>query len=87
MRAEQLDRAAAVLGEALLDLLRLLVRVDVQQEIVLGRVAADLLEPVGRAGTNRVGGEAHGDPSGPKLLDLSEVLGHGALPEAGEPPT
>ena len=31
---EQLDRSAAVLGEALLDLLRLLVGVDVQREVV-----------------------------------------------------
>ena len=81
---EQLDRSAAVLGEALLDLLRLLVGMDVQRKIVLRRVAADLLEPVGRAGPNRVGCDADGDPGGPQLLDLLEILGHGGLSEAGE---
>ena len=34
-RVEQLDRAQAVLGEALLDLARLLVGVDVQRQLVL----------------------------------------------------
>ena len=54
---EQLDRAAAVLGEALLDLARLLVGVDVQRQPLGGGVAADLLEPVARAGADGVGGE------------------------------
>ncbi len=81
---EQLDRSAAVLGEALLDLLRLLVGMGVQRKVVLHRIASDLLEPVGRAGPNRVGCETDGDPSGPQLLDLLEILGHGGLSEAGE---
>ena len=37
---EQLDRPHTVLGEALLDLARLLVGVDVQRQLVLGGVAA-----------------------------------------------
>ena len=59
---EQLDRAAAVLREALLDLLRLLVRVDVEREPFGGRVGADLLEPVGGARAHGVGGDADADP-------------------------
>ena len=55
---EELDRPAAVLGEALLDLARLLAGVDVQRQLLGGRVPPDLLEPVGRAGANRVGGDA-----------------------------
>ena len=55
--SEELDRTAAVLGEALLDLLRLLVGVDVQRQFVLAGVPADLLEPVGRARTHGVGGK------------------------------
>ena len=39
---EQLDRPQAVLGEALVDLARLLVGVHVQRQVVLGGVAAEL---------------------------------------------
>src|SRR5262249_60512605 len=42
---EQLDRAEPVLGQALLDLARLLVRVHVQRQRVLRRICAHLLEP------------------------------------------
>ncbi len=81
-RVEQLDRPQTVLGEALLDLARLLVGVDVQRQPLLGRVAAELLEPAARAGADGVGGEADADPPGTQLLDLVEVRGYGVLPEA-----
>ena len=58
---EQLDRPDAVLGEALLDLARLLVGVDVERQPSAPGVAADLLEPVGRAGADGVGGDADAD--------------------------
>ena len=72
---EQLDRAAAVLGEALLDLPRLLVRMDVQRQTFGLRVAADLLEPVPRAGAHGVGGEADADAVGSQRFQLGEILG------------
>ena len=71
---EQLDRPAPVLGEALLDLFRLLVGVDVQREAVLGSVAADLLEPVGRARAYGVGCEPDCDPVAAQLLDLARGI-------------
>ena len=71
---EQLDGAASMLGEALLDLARLLVRVHVQWKPVLVAVAADLLEPVEWARAHGVGGEPDPDPSIAKLLDLAQVL-------------
>ena len=52
---EQLDRAAAVLGDALLDLPRLLVGVDVERESLGLGVARDRLEPVRRARAHGVG--------------------------------
>jgi len=55
---EPLDGPDSVLGEALLDLARLLVGVHVQRQRVLVRIAAELLEPVARARTNGVGGDA-----------------------------
>ena len=66
---EELDRANAVLGEALLDLARLLVGVDVQRQLVLRRVAAELLEPVPRTGANGVGGNADADARVAQLLE------------------
>ena len=51
---------------------------------LVGRVAADLLEPLARAGADGVGGEADGGPPG-EPLDLVEVLGDGRLAEAVEP--
>ena len=54
---EELDRPEAVLGEALLDLARLLVGVDVEDEALALGVGADLLEPLARAGADGVGGE------------------------------
>ena len=72
---QQLDRPAAVLGQALLDLARLLARVDVQRETLGGRVASELLEPVARAGADGVGGEADSDAVLPQRLQLPEILG------------
>ena len=72
---EQLDRPAAVLGEALLDLARLLVGVDVQRQALRRRVAAELLEPVARAGADGVGGDADTDPVGAERLELPEIVG------------
>ena len=76
---------SAVLGEALLDLARLLVGVDVQRQLVLGGVAAELLEPVARTGADGVGGDADADPVGSQLLELAQVRGHRLLPEALDP--
>ncbi len=81
---EQLDRAQAVLGEALLDLARLLVGVDVEHEPFPCRVAADLLEPVARAGADGVGGDADRETRAPEPFDLGEVRGHGRLSHALE---
>ena len=52
---EQLDGPQAVLGQALLDLARLLVCVDVEDEALACAVGADLLEPLARAGADGVG--------------------------------
>ena len=84
-RVEQLDRAQTVLGEALLDLARLLVGVDVQRQLVLRGVAAELLEPVARARADGVGGDADPDPVGAQLLELARYVGHRLLAEALEP--
>ena len=72
---QQLDRAAAVLGQALLDLARLLVGVDVERQRLVRRVAPELLEPVARAGANGVGGEPDPDSFVAQRLELAEVLG------------
>ena len=81
---QQLDRAAAVLGEALLDLLRLLVGMDVERELVLARVPPDLLEPVGGARADGVGGDPDAQPGIPEPLDLLEEFRDRLLAEAGE---
>ena len=60
---QELDRADAVLGEAFLDLLGLLVRVDMQHEALALGVAADLFEPFGGARPDGVGGEADRAPA------------------------
>jgi len=80
---EQLDRTQTVLLQALVDLARLLVGVHMERQIVLARIGADLLEPIGWTGTNRVGGDADARATS-QLLDLREVFLHGALTEAGE---
>ena len=84
-RVEQLDRPHTVLGEALLDLSRLLVGVDVQRQLVLGGVASELLEPVTGTCADGVGGDADPDPAVPQLLELAEILGHRLLAEAVDP--
>ena len=83
--AEKLDRPAAVLREALLDLPRLLVGVDVERQLLARRVAADLLEPGARAGAHGVGGDPDRDPGRAERLDLREVGGDGRLAHAVEP--
>ena len=82
---EQLDRAYTVLGHALFDLARLLVGVHVQDDLVLGRIAADLLEPVRRARADGVGGQPDGEPAVAQLLDPAEVIRRRALAKAVEP--
>src|SRR5205823_2759785 len=71
---EQLDRAQAVLGQALLDLARLLVGVDVQRQALGSRVASELLEPVARARAHGVGGEADAHACLTNGFELCEVL-------------
>src|SRR5439155_25015546 len=79
---EKLDRAEAVLGQALLDLAGLLVCVDVERQSVLVGIPAELLEPLARAGTHGVGGEADPDARVAELLEPAEILRHRVLPEA-----
>ena len=81
---EELDRPHAVLGDALLDLARLFVRVDVQRQTVLVGVAAELDEPVARARTNGVGRDPDADAGVAELFEPAQVLGHRALPEASD---
>ena len=85
-RVEQLDRPHTVLGEALLDLARLLVGVDVQRQVVLDGVASELLEPVTGTCADGVGGDTDPDPGGAQLLELPEIRGHRLLAEAVDPP-
>ena len=58
---EQLDRAAPMLGQAFLDLPRLLVGVNVEDEALAIGIARDLLEPCARTGTDGVGSETDHD--------------------------
>ena len=85
-RVEQLDRAQPVLGEALLDLARLLVGVDVQRQLVLGGVAPELLEPVARAGADGVGGDADADPGAPQRLELARYAATDSWRKRSSPP-
>ena len=71
-----------MLGEALLDLARLLVGVHVQRQPLRRGVAAELLEPVARARAHGVGGDADARAARPQRLELAEVVGDGLLPEA-----
>ena len=84
---EQLDRALAVLCEALLDLARLLAGVDMQDEPLGGCVAAELDEPVARARADGVGGEPDGDTAPAEPLDLLEIRRDRRLSHALEPAT
>jgi len=74
-----------VLGDALLDLARLLVRVDVEDETAPFRIPADGLEPAAGTGADGVGGEADRDAALAEPLDLAEVVGRRRLAEAVEP--
>src|SRR5688500_14921982 len=80
--AEELDRPHAVLGEALVHLARLLVRMDVEDETIPFRIAPDLLEPVGRAGAYRVGGKPDPHAVGAQRFDLAQVVRHRRLAQA-----
>src|SRR2546423_8468458 len=82
---EQLDRSQAVLGKAFLDLARLLVGVDVQRQVVLGGVTAELLEPVAWTGADGVGSDADADPIGSQLFALTQGRSHRLLPGALHP--
>jgi CDP-diacylglycerol--glycerol-3-phosphate 3-phosphatidyltransferase len=82
---EQLDRPAPVLGEALLDLLRLFVGVHVEGQPLGGGVAADLLQPASLTGADRVGGKADRNSGAAQLLELAQVVGDRGLPHALEP--
>src|SRR5919109_113072 len=79
---QQLDGADAVLGEALLELARLLVGVDVEDETFGVRVPGDRLEPVGRAGTHGVGGDADAEALRAEPRDVVEVVVDACVPEA-----
>jgi hypothetical protein len=76
---EQLDGTPAMLREAFLDLPGLLVGVDVEHEVLGVGVAAELHEPVSRAGAHGVGGNPHRDSTPAQLLELLEVRGHRRL--------
>jgi CDP-diacylglycerol---glycerol-3-phosphate 3-phosphatidyltransferase len=82
---EELDRAYPVLGQALLDLPRLLVGVYVEDEAFAIGVCADPLEPVRRAGTDGVGGDSDSHAPFRELRDLLEVGGDRSLAEAVDP--
>src|SRR5262249_16329841 len=71
-----------MLGEALLDLSRLLVGVDVQRQLVLGGIAPELLEPLAGTCTNGVGGDADANPDLLQPVELAQVCRHRLLSEA-----
>ena len=68
-----------MLLQALLDLARLLVGVDVERQPLTLGIAPDLLEPVARAGAHGVGGDSDRDTRVSERLDLREVRGDGRL--------
>jgi len=63
---------------------RLLVGVDVEREALAVAVRADLLEPVGRARADGVGGEPDGGALARERLDLAEVVRGRGLAKALE---
>ena len=81
---EQLDRPQPVLGEAFVDLPRLLVGMHVQRQLVLVRIGAELFEPAAGARADGMGGEADADADRAQLLHLPQVVGRRGLPEAVE---
>ena len=82
---EELDRADAVLREALLDLAWLLVCVDVERQRLARGIAPELLEPVAGAGTNGVGGDADREPLGSQPLEVVDVGRDRGLPHPLDP--
>ena len=76
---KELDGATVVLLEALLDLSRLLVGVNVEWQSLTRRVSSDLLQPRTGARADGVGGDADRNPRLPKRLDLREVRSDGRL--------
>src|ERR1700730_17072616 len=74
---EELDRPETVLGEALFDLARLFVCVDVQGQLVFGRVSAKLFEPVTGGRPNGGGGKA----DRAHRLEPAQVFGDRRLPQ------
>ena len=82
---EQLDRPQPVLGNAFLDLARLLVGVHVQRQRLAGGVGAQLLEPLPRAGADGVGREPDSHSRRTHRLELLQVLGRRVLAEALQP--
>ena len=84
---EQLDRPKPVLGDALLELARLLVGVHVERKGLLARVAPELLEPVAGARADGVRGDRDRKPSLSEALELVEIRGDGLLAHARQPAT
>ena len=74
-----------MLREALLDLARLLVGVDMEREGLALGVAADLLQPVGGARPHRVRGDADPGTRLAEALHLREVLRDRALTKSRQP--
>ena len=76
-----------MLGEALFDLLRLLVGVNVDGKLFALCVARDLPQPVGRARAHRMRSEPDRKARRAEALDLGEVGANRLLAEAGEATT
>src|SRR5262249_47952648 len=81
---QELDRPDTVLGEALLDLARLLICMHMHDQLLALGVRADGAKPVRRARSHGVGGKADRDALAAQLVRLTEELVHRRLPEAGE---
>ncbi len=82
---QQLDRPEPVLGAALLDLPRLLGRMDVQRQPLALRVAAERLEPRPGARADGVGRDADAEAVRPQLLERPDVLRDRGLAHPLEP--
>ena len=81
---QELDRSQPVLGDAFLDLLRLLVCVHVQRKSVALGIASDLLQPVRRTRPDGVRSETDADASLSERLDLGQIGTDRLLSKAGE---